>query len=48
MCGVLGIGNGRGKNICTCICGVVSTILVVTGETVAKGYKAREDRASRW
>ena len=48
MCGVLGIGSGRGKNLCTCICGAVSTVLVVTEETMAKGCEAGEDRVSRW
>jgi len=48
MCGVLGIGSGRGINICTCIRSTVSTIPVVAGETMAKEYKAREDRVSKW
>jgi len=48
MCGVLGIESGRGKNICTCVCGAVSTVPVVTGKTVAKGYEAGEDRVSKW
>jgi len=43
MCRVLGIGSGRGKDICTCVCGTVSTVLVVTGETVAKGCETEED-----
>jgi len=47
MCGILGIGSGRGKDIRTCIRGVVSTILVVTRETMAKEYEAGEDRVSR-
>jgi len=48
MCGVLGIGSGRDINICTCICGTVSTIPVVAGETMAKECEAREDRVSKW
>jgi len=48
MCGVLEIGSGRGKDICICIRDAVSTVLVVTGETVAKGYEAGEDQVSRW
>jgi len=43
MCGVLGIGSRRGKDIHTCIRGAVSTVPVVTGETVAKGCEAGEN-----
>jgi len=43
VCRVLAIGDGRDKNICTYICGTVSTILVVIGETVAKGYETGKD-----
>jgi len=47
MHGVFGIGGRRSEDIYICICGIVSTILAVTRKTMAKGYEAREDQASK-
>jgi len=46
MRGVFGIGGGRSEDVCTCICGIVSTISAATRETVAEGGEVGKDRVS--
>jgi len=40
---VFGVRGEESEDIYACICGMVSTILVVIGEILAKRSEARED-----